>query len=474
MPAAASVCVRIRPLTDEEVKAGESLLRFGTQASQPQQSQPPLPGPGPPSHSHPTSHPISTLTLSSTGARPRQFTGFTHIFDSASDNARVYTAAVASLVTDHVSTNGGTACVFAYGHTGAGKTHTVTGYNDEPGIYRLAVRDLIKAIEGKNRENGLVGTPSELVLRLRFSELRGPDAFDLLAERAKCSVREAADGTVHIRREAVVDQEDGSVRVPLLTEAVARTEGQVLDALSSALKLRSVGSSSVHDQSSRSHALLEIAISSNELASAREEIAQAESVYPALARKRDQQHIANMSFGWKKDKETGKHVRVVDDLLPVDSWKDDVAKLDALEKQLAELTERIRLAKLLEQTILEHGKNHGLGGTLLLADLAGAEYMDPPSSNPRSALKRSPEEIRETKEINTSLLALKECIRSLSSKTQQRVPFRNSKLTLILREHLNGGKNRTVMLANVSPAGSQLRGTENTLRYASAMAGGGV
>ena len=45
------------------------------------------------------------------------------------------------------------------------------------------------------------------------------------------------------------------------------------------------------------------------------------------------------------------------------------------------------------------------------------------------------------------------------------VPYRNSKLTRLLKDSL-GGNCRTVMIANISPSGLHLEDTYNTLKYA--------
>lgn len=69
--------------------------------------------------------------------------------------------------------------------------------------------------------------------------------------------------------------------------------------------------------------------------------------------------------------------------------------------------------------------------------------------------------------INTSLLALANCINALGDKTKKGsfVPFRDSKLTRMLKDSL-GGNCKTVMIATVSPASSQNEETINTLKYA--------
>ena len=69
-------------------------------------------------------------------------------------------------------------------------------------------------------------------------------------------------------------------------------------------------------------------------------------------------------------------------------------------------------------------------------------------------------------EINKSLLALKECIRALDN-GQSHVPFRASKLTMVLRDSfLNKTSSKIVMIACINPGSSSSDHTLNTLRYA--------
>ena len=68
-------------------------------------------------------------------------------------------------------------------------------------------------------------------------------------------------------------------------------------------------------------------------------------------------------------------------------------------------------------------------------------------------------------EINTSLLALKEVLRAMSSDSAH-IPFRGSKLTQVLKESLVEATSTCVMIACVSPHLSHCEPTLNTLRYA--------
>jgi kinesin family protein 18/19 len=100
-------------------------------------------------------------------------------------------------------------------------------------------------------------------------------------------------------------------------------------------------------------------------------------------------------------------------------------------------------------------------GKLSLIDLAGSER----------ASKTNNRGIRmvEGANINRSLLALGNCINALHENNSKNkadyIPFRDSKLTRLLKDSL-GGNCRTVMIANVGPSNLCYEDTHNTLKYA--------
>jgi hypothetical protein len=104
-------------------------------------------------------------------------------------------------------------------------------------------------------------------------------------------------------------------------------------------------------------------------------------------------------------------------------------------------------------------------GSLSLVDLAGSERAAD-SRNHNRQLRL------ESAEINKSLLALKECIRSLAMRGSVpeghhvHIPFRASKLTLALRDSFTSDNARVCIIATVSPNASSADHTQNTLRYA--------
>lgn len=113
------------------------------------------------------------------------------------------------------------------------------------------------------------------------------------------------------------------------------------------------------------------------------------------------------------------------------------------------------------QILLREKSTSKLRGKLSLVDLAGSERGSDTKSHNRQ--RRT-----ESSEINTSLLALKECIRALDNGrgAARHVPYRASKLTLILKDCFTSNLARTTMIATVSPGASSSDHTLNTLRYA--------
>ena len=95
-------------------------------------------------------------------------------------------------------------------------------------------------------------------------------------------------------------------------------------------------------------------------------------------------------------------------------------------------------------------------GKLSMIDLAGSERA--------SQTNNSGVRLLEGANINRSLLALGNCINALASGSQF-VPYRDSKLTRLLKDSL-GGNCRTVMIANISPSHLSYEDTLNTLKYA--------
>ncbi|GAX09401.1 kinesin family member 2/24 [Fistulifera solaris] len=111
------------------------------------------------------------------------------------------------------------------------------------------------------------------------------------------------------------------------------------------------------------------------------------------------------------------------------------------------------------QIMLRDAKTNKLKGKLSLVDLAGSERGSDTKSH--NSQRRA-----ESSDINTSLLSLKECIRALDRDASKHVPYRGSKLTLILKDCFTSDRAMTTMIATVSPGASAADHSLNTLRYA--------
>ncbi|XP_062588014.1 uncharacterized protein LOC134249696 isoform X1 [Saccostrea cucullata] len=99
-------------------------------------------------------------------------------------------------------------------------------------------------------------------------------------------------------------------------------------------------------------------------------------------------------------------------------------------------------------------------GKLTFVDLAGSEKVKDSES--------SDQMLKESNNINRSLLVLGNCISSLGDpkRRQGHIPYRDSKLTKLLADSL-GGNGVTLMIACVTPSSHHVHETINTLRYAS-------
>ncbi|XP_069555487.1 kinesin-like protein KIF24 [Brachyistius frenatus] len=266
---------------------------------------------------------------------------FDHVFGEESSNEEVYQRTAYPLV-QHML-NGGKATCFAYGQTGAGKTHTMLGSSPgRPGLYALAVRDIFAHLSTAH-------TYSSLLVYVSFFEIYCGQLYDLLDHRKRLFAREDGQKVVHISglRDVRVD-----------------SVSSLLEVISQGTEERTQGMSGVNPLSSRSHALLQIQL-----------------------RDPNQRTVGRMWF----------------------------------------------------------------------VDLAGSERASDAKEPDRQSRM-------EGAEINQSLLALKECIRSLD-KEQAHTPFRQSKLTQVLKDSFVGDS-MTCMIANISPGHTATEHTLNTLRYA--------
>ncbi|WEW58923.1 tubulin-dependent ATPase kip3 [Emydomyces testavorans] len=276
---------------------------------------------------------------------------FDRVFDDNTTQGEVYEATTRSLL-DSVL-DGYNATVFAYGATGCGKTHTITGTAQQPGIIFLTMQELFERIAERSDEK-------VTEVSLSYLEIYNETIRDLL-------VTGGVKGGLMLREDA-----NQSVSVAGLSSHHPQNVQEVMDMIMRGNECRTMSPTDANATSSRSHAVLQINVA-------------------------------------QKDRN-------------------------------ADINEPHTMA------------------TLSIIDLAGSERA--------SATKNRGERLIEGANINKSLLALGSCINALCDpRKRNHVPYRNSKLTRLLKFSL-GGNCKTVMIVCVSPSSHHFDETQNTLRYA--------
>ncbi|KAJ3576900.1 hypothetical protein NPX13_g3564 [Xylaria arbuscula] len=276
---------------------------------------------------------------------------FDRIFDDNTTQTEVYEATTKGLL-DSVL-DGYNATVFAYGATGCGKTHTITGTPQMPGIIFLTMQELFEKINDCSDEK-------HTEITLSYLEIYNETIRDLLVPGGS--------------KQGLMLREDSNqaVTVQGLTSHHPKDVQEVMDMIVQGNEYRTVSPTDANATSSRSHAVLQINI--------------------------------------------------------------------AMKDRNAAVNEPHTMA------------------TLSIIDLAGSERA--------SATKNRGERLIEGANINKSLLALGGCINALCDpRKKSHVPYRNSKLTRLLKFSL-GGNCKTVMIVCVSPSSAHFDETQNTLRYA--------
>ncbi|KAJ1722503.1 tubulin-dependent ATPase kip3 [Coemansia erecta] len=277
---------------------------------------------------------------------------FDRVYGEESTQGDVYEGTTRGLL-DSVM-GGYNATVFAYGATGCGKTYTISGSAEDPGVIFLTMRELFDRISAAEDEKAID-------VSLSYLEVYNETIRDLLAPES--------GGVAGL---ALREDAQQSITVTGLSEHVPGSVDQVIELMERGNANRTMSPTEANAVSSRSHAVLQV------------------------------------------------HVR-----------------------------QRPRASGL--QTDVTTA-------TLSIIDLAGSERA--------TVARNSGTRLREGANINRSLLALANCINALCDvRTKRHVPYRDSKLTRLLKFSL-GGNCRTVMITCVSPASTYYEETHNTLKYA--------
>ncbi|KAF4617204.1 hypothetical protein D9613_006327 [Agrocybe pediades] len=323
-------------------------------------------------------------------------------------NKPVYTTVARSHV--QAAMEGYNAVIFAYGQTASGKTFTLSGDDEEPGIIPRAMRDVFGYIKR---------TPErEYLLRCSYLEIYNETIIDLLAPPMMAKANQ-----VQIQGGAGGD----IILAPLREEVVTSLKG-VKDVLKRGEGHRRTACTDWNERSSRSHSVFRLVVESRERGSASTS----------------------------------------------DDDDDDVPSTPVMNgRQTPGFSGRQTPGLGGRQTPGLNGRQTpGLGGprlqarggrsvrtsVLSLIDLAGSEKAT-----------SDKERTREGKYINTSLLTLGTVIGTLADnaakKKSDHVPYRNSKLTRMLQPSLSGNA-RISVICTINPDASAVSESMSTLLFA--------
>eukprot|EP01012_Entosiphon_sulcatum_P009165 TRINITY_DN1508_c0_g1_i1.p1 TRINITY_DN1508_c0_g1~~TRINITY_DN1508_c0_g1_i1.p1 ORF type:complete len:818 (-),score=141.76 TRINITY_DN1508_c0_g1_i1:89-2542(-) len=303
---------------------------------------------------------------------------FSHIFPMNVSTREVYEVLGKPIV--QRTFEGYNGCIFAYGQTNSGKTYTISGEGDSPGIVSLAVTDFFDHI--RHRENRVS------LLRVAFIEVYNEQLKDLLVDRQPNLI--------------IQDDPCRGPAVVNLSEHVVSSLDQVLTLISLGEQRRMFGKNNVHEHASRSHTIFQLIFES---------------------RMMDEKEVK------------------ISTLSIVDLAGSELT-LMATDPTPSNYVEQLKE----QQTIAAQA----------------AQMLD------KRTLQTRPLREREGANIRKSLLALSRVVNTLARNPSEHIPYRDSKLTRILRSAL-GGNSTTAIVATINPwmSATDDKETNATLRFAS-------
>ncbi|ELV11199.1 chromosome-associated kinesin KIF4A [Tupaia chinensis] len=168
------------------------------------------------------------------------------VFDPSTEQEEIFNTAVAPLIKDIFK--GYNATVLAYGQTGSGKTYTMGGaytaeQENEPavGVIPRVIQLLFKEID-RNSD-------FEFTLKVSYLEIYNEEILDLL-----CPSHEKAT-QINIREDP-----KGGIKIVGLTEKTVLVALDTISCLEQGNNARTVASTAMNSQSSRSHAIFTVSI----------------------------------------------------------------------------------------------------------------------------------------------------------------------------------------------------------------------
>ncbi|KAM9424229.1 kinesin-like protein KIF22 [Pholidichthys leucotaenia] len=137
--------------------------------------------------------------------------------------------------------NGQNASVFAYGPTGAGKTHTMLGSSEQPGVIPQAVRELFNLVKAKDEGDGW-----DYSVGMSYLEIYNEKVLDLLSPNSQ---------DLPIR-----EDKDKNILIPGLTHLTILSFSDFDTHFGPATLNRTTAYTKLNQRSSRSHAILLIKV----------------------------------------------------------------------------------------------------------------------------------------------------------------------------------------------------------------------
>ncbi|CAH2091737.1 unnamed protein product [Euphydryas editha] len=170
---------------------------------------------------------------------------FDKVYNKDTNTCDVYNDIAKPIV--EAATAGFNGTIFAYGQTSSGKTYTMTGTKNAPGIIPLAVINLFDIIKNIPDRDFLV--------RVSYVEIYNETLIDLLDIKKIIKISETHQG----------------VKVDA-TEKLTTSPEEVLEIMREGKANRQTGATNMNEESSRSHSIFQITIESREHIEGEEEV----------------------------------------------------------------------------------------------------------------------------------------------------------------------------------------------------------
>ncbi|KAG4157848.1 hypothetical protein ERO13_D02G088200v2 [Gossypium hirsutum] len=163
---------------------------------------------------------------------------FDHVFDENCSNSDIYELLTKDII--HAAVDGFNGTAFAYGQTSSGKTFTMNGSSNDPGIIHRAVNDIFQKIN--------MISDREFLIRVSYMEIYNEEINDLFAvENQKLQIHENLERGIFVAG---------------LREEIVNNAEQVMKLLESGEVNRHFGETNMNARSSRSHTIFRVVIES--------------------------------------------------------------------------------------------------------------------------------------------------------------------------------------------------------------------